>query len=162
MGQDIFDVIIIVTLVIFVFRGLYRGFISEAAGIISLLVGFWAAKTYYGALESYLTFIADPGWRAVCACAILFLGAMIAVALAARLLKKVVSFSFASWADRLAGALLGLAKGIIIWGLLLIVIQKIFSGAEFIRNSRVIPYFNAFLQYVYDLLPPDLALTINL
>lgn len=162
MGHDIFDVFVIVTLVIFVFRGLYQGFISEAAGIISLLVGFWAAKTYYGLLDPYLTFIADPGWRTVSSCAILFVGAMIAVALAARLLKKVVSFSFASWADKLAGGLLGLAKGIIIWGLLLIVVQKIFSGADFVRSSRVIPYFNMLLQYVKDMLPPNIGSTINL
>lgn len=162
MAQDIFDVIIIITLVIFVFRGFYLGFISEAAGIISLLVGFWAAKTYYGILDPYLAFIADPGWRTISSCVTLFIAAMIAVALAARLLKKVISFSFASWADKFAGALLGLAKGIIIWGLLLIVIQKIFSEAEFIRNSRVIPYFNAFLQFIKGMLPPDISSTINL
>ena len=125
MGHDIFDLVIILTLVFFTIRGISQGFIAEAAGIVSLLVGFWVAKTYNGVLEPYLTFLSDPGWRSICACAILFIGAMIVVAVAARVLKKIISFSFASWADRLAGELLGLAKGVIIWGLLLIIILNL-------------------------------------
>ena len=132
MGHDIFDLVIILTLVFFTIRGISQGFIAEAAGIVSLLVGFWVAKTYNGVLEPYLTFLSDPGWRSICACAILFIGAMIVVAVAARVLKKIISFSFASWADRLAGGLLGLAKGVIIWGLLLIIILNLFQNAEFV------------------------------
>lgn len=162
MGHDIFDLIIILTLVFFTIRGISQGFIAEAAGIASLLVGFWVAKTYNGMLEPYLTFLSDPGWRTICACAILFVGAMIVVAIAARILKKIISFSFASWADRLAGGLLGLAKGVIIWSLLLIVILNLFRNADFVQGSRVVPYFQALIDYIRGLLPPDIAARINL
>lgn len=162
MGHDIFDLVIILTLVFFTIRGISQGFIAEAAGIVSLLVGFWVAKTYNGVLEPYLTFLSDPGWRSICACAILFIGAMIVVAVAARVLKKIISFSFASWADRLAGGLLGLAKGVIIWGLLLIIILNLFQNAEFVKDSRVIPYFMALIEQIRELLPPDIAAKITL
>lgn len=162
MGHDIFDLIIVLTLVFFTIRGISQGFIAEAAGIVSLLVGFWVAKTYNGMLEPYLTFLSDPGWRTICACVILFVGAMIVVAVAARILKKIISFSFASWADRLAGGLLGLAKGVIIWSLLLIIILNIFRNADFVQGSRVIPYFQALVDYIRGLLPPDIAARIQL
>ena len=68
MGHDIFDLVIILTLVFFTIRGISQGFIAEAAGIVSLLVGFWVAKTYNGVLEPYLTFLSDPGWRSICRC----------------------------------------------------------------------------------------------
>ncbi len=158
MGHDIFDLVIILTLVFFTIRGISQGFIAEAAGIVSLLVGFWVAKTYNGVLEPYLTFLSDPGWRSICACAILFIGAMIVVAVAARVLKKIISFSFASWADRLVG----LAKGVIIWGLLLIIILNLFQNAEFVKDSRVIPYFMALIEQIRELLPPDIAARITL
>ncbi len=87
---------------------------------------------------------------------------MIVVAVAARVLKKIISFSFASWADRLAGGLLGLAKGVIIWGLLLIIILNLFQNAEFVKDSRVIPYFRALIEQIRELLPPDIAARITL
>lgn len=158
MGQDIFDLIIVLTLVYFTVRGIGVGFVGEIAGILSLVAGFWAARSYHGLLEVRLqNWLADPFWRTVAACVLLFVGAMLVVAIAARILQKVMTFSFVSWANRLAGGILGLAKGVLIWGLILIVLQKFFHDSDFMRESRVMPYFNALVDYLRAWLPPDVA-----
>lgn len=157
MGHDIFDLIIVATLVLFTLRGAANGFIGEVAGIFSLLGGFWAAQAWQASLAPMLTFIADPAMRSVCACVILFIAAMLVIGVAARLLKKLAAFSFVAWLDRLAGAILGLIKGVLIWALVIIVAQKLWQNAEFMRDSRCVPYFDAIIDYLKQWLPPSLA-----
>lgn len=157
MGQDIFDLVIVVTLVFFTLRGVSNGFVGEAAGILSFIGGFWAARTFNGQLAPHLEFIADPSLRYIAACAIIFIAVMLAIGLAARLLKKIIAFSFAAWVDRLAGAMLGLAKGILLWAIVIIVLEKIFKDAPFLRDSRVLPYMNAIIDMFKQWLPPQLA-----
>jgi len=157
MGQDIFDLIIVLILVFFAFRGFIHGFVGEVAGLISLLGGFWAAHHYHPLLAPRLTLIADPSWRIIAAYVIIFLGVIISVALLARILQKILSFSFVSWADKLAGGLLGLAKGILICSLALLLLQKFFADAPFMQHSRALPYFNALMSQVHGWLPPDLT-----
>ena len=88
---------------------------------------------------------------------LIFLAVILVVAVLARLLQKILSFSFVSWADRLAGGLLGLAKGVLLCALALLVLQKFFHDAPFMQNSRVLPYFNALMEQVRTWLPPDLV-----
>lgn len=157
MGQDIFDLVIVVTLVFFTLRGIGNGFIGEAAGILSLVGGFWAARTFSGQLSPHLDFISDPSLRYVAACAILFIGVMLAIGLVARILQKVIALSFAAWADRLGGALLGLAKGILLWAIIIVLLEKLFRDAPFMRDSRVLPYLGAIIDQLKQWLPPQLA-----
>ena len=99
MGQDIFDLIIVLILVFFGTRGFIHGFVGEVAGLVSLLGGFWAAHHYHPLLAPRLTLIVDPSWRIIAAYVLIFLGVIISVAILARILQKILSFSFVSWAD---------------------------------------------------------------
>lgn len=157
MGQDIFDLVIVVTLVFFTLRGASNGFVGEIAGIAALIGGFWAARAWNVQAAQYLDFISDPALRSVSACVLIFVVVMLLIGLLARILKKAIAFSFAAWADRLAGALLGLAKGILIWALIFIVIEKILGDPQFMRDSRALPYFNAIIDHIKQWLPPELA-----
>lgn len=157
MGQDIFDLIIVVSLVLFTIRGITNGFIGEIAGICSLIGGFWAARAWNAQVAPWLNFISDPSLRSIAACVLVFVVVMLAIGLLARILKKIVSFSFAAWADRLAGAVLGLAKGLLIWALIFIILEKLFSESPFLRDSRALPYFNAIIDQIRQWLPPELA-----
>lgn len=162
MGQDVFDLIVVLALLFFAGRGFAQGFVGEVAGLISLVGGFWAAHTYHSLLALRLTAISDPAWRSIAAYVLIFLAVILAVALLARLLQKILSFSFVSWADRLAGCLLGLVKGVILCALALLVLQKFFYDAEFMRHSRVMPYFNALMEQVRGWLPPELLARLGL
>ena len=156
MGQDIFDLAVVLILVFFTVRGFFNGFVGEVAGLVSLLGGFWAARTYHGHLAPQLTFIADPTWRTLAAYVFIFIGVIIIVSLLAYILKKILSFSFVTWADKIAGGLLGLTKGVLLCALALLLVQKMFGNAAFLQQSRVVPYFNALLAQIRTWLPPDI------
>lgn len=157
MGPDIFDLVIVITLALFTIRGATDGFVGEVAGIFALIAGFWAARAWNAQLAPYLTFIGNPSWRIAAACAILFLVAMIAIGFLARILKKIMAFSFAAWIDRFAGAILGLVKGVLLWALVIVLLEKLFQDAQFLRESRALPYFDAIIDQFRQWLPPDLA-----
>ena len=73
-----------------------------------------------------------------------------------KLLQKLLAFSFVGWIDKLTGGLLGLAKGVLLCAVVLLLLQKLFGDAEFLRHSRALPYFNSLISQVRGWLPPDL------
>ena len=162
MGQDVFDLLVVLTLVVFAGRGFFQGFVAEVAGLVALLGGFWAAHHYHALLAPRLTAIADPSWRGIAAYVLIFLAVLIAVALVARILQKILSFSFVAWADKLAGGAVGLAKGTLLCALALLLLQKFFAQAAFMQHSRTLPYFSALIAQVRGWLPPDLLARLGL
>lgn len=162
MGHDIFDLIILFTLLGFTVRGFQLGLIGEVAGICSVIFGFWAASSWNGIVAPWLEFIADPNWRVITACVLIFFAVMLAIGVIARILQKIASWSFVGWINRLTGAILGFIKGVLIWLLLLIIISAILPQAEFLRTSRTLPYFKATIPYIQQWLPPDIAARIRL
>ena len=162
MGQDIFDTAIILLLTFFTIRGWLNGFVGEIAAIVSLIGGFWAAHTFHKDLAPQLTFVSDPLWQNMGAYIIIFVAVIIAVAVVAKLFQRILSFAFIAWADRVFGAMLGLAKGLILCTIAFVVINKFFATAEFFQQSRVRPYFASFIEQVRTHLPPDVVKRFSL
>lgn len=162
LGQDIFDIIIVLILVAFTIRGWINGFIGEVASVASIVGGFWAAHTFHTLLSPHLTFITAPVWRTTAAYAILFAGAVIAVAIVARLLKKILTFAFADFAESVCGAALGLVKGLLICAIIFFVIGKFFGDATFYKKSHTRPYIEYVTSMVRTALPPDIVKRFNI
>jgi len=147
MGQDIFDTATILILTFFAIRGYLNGFVGEVAAIVSLIGGFWAAHTFHPLLASYV---------------IIFIAVIIAVAIIAKILQRILQFALISWADRVAGGILGLAKGIIIFSIIFILLNKFCANADFYKHSRVRPYFTAIINQIRTSLPPDIVKRFNI
>jgi membrane protein required for colicin V production len=162
MEQDIFDLIVVLTLVFFAGRGYLNGFIEEVAGFASLLGGFWAARLWHPFLAARLNFISEPSWRVIAAYVLIFLAVILLVGILARVLQKILTFSFALWADKTIGLLVGFAKGLLLCALLLMILQKFFSGEPFMRLSRTLPYLDALMQMIRGWLPQELRSGIGL
>lgn len=156
MGQ-VFDIVIIISLAFFLVNGALMGLIGGLAGIFSIIAAFWAASAWHGALAPYFGFIADPSWRVIAACLVIFFGVIFVVGIVARILKKIVSYSFVGWLDKLCGAALGLCKGIIFWLVVLIALNYVMPDAAFLKESHAVPYFRSVLSRIQPLLPPDMA-----
>lgn len=157
MSADIFDLLVVLTLAAYTLSGFFSGFILQFARLFSLVGAFWAMRSWTGLLAPHLDFVADPAWRAIAAGVIIFVVVLLAIGIAARLLKKLVSFSFGGWIDRICGAILGFIVGALFWTLIIVVLQKFFPDMEFLRNSRVAPYFMVLADQIRQWLPPELA-----
>ena len=158
MGSDIFDLIVILLLVFFSLRGLKNGFILEIASIIALIGGFTAANTLHFKVSPYMQFITNDGLRVIVTYILIFLCVMLAVSLIAHLLRSLLEkLSVAKWIDTLAGFLLGLAKGLFLCSLIILVVQTIFGNVPFLQNSHTIPYLTTLIERVREWMPDDLS-----
>lgn len=156
MTINYFDILLICILGLFSLRGVFQGFVAEAAGLISLIGGCWCAYHFYPSLAPSLSFAGDTAWRNVLAYALIFFGFFVGVGLIARILQKVMSLTFMTGVDKLAGLLLGLLKGLILSSLLLIAIRTLLGEASFVKQSLIVPYLRVVTDYLYSLLPPDI------
>lgn len=162
MGQDIFDLAVVLALIFFAGRGFLQGFVGEVAGLVSLLGGFWAAQTWHPLLAGRLGFVSEQSWRVIVSYVLIFLAVILAVGLLSRVLQKILVFSFVSWVDKAAGTLVGFAKGMLLCALVLIVLQKFLPGETFMKQSRTLPYLTALMEQVRTWLPSELRVRAGL
>lgn len=161
-GHDVLDLVVVLVLVCFTVRGLLCGLISEVAGLLGIIGGFLAASAFHPVLAPQLAFVGDPAWRSIAAYVIIFVGVMLVVAIAARILRKLVALTFASWIDKLAGGAFGLAKGVLLLSLVMLAVRRFFYDSPFIQNSRVMPWLDYMMSVLRNWLPPDLVTRLGL
>jgi len=136
-----------------------RGFIREALALAGWVLGLWVAFTYMDPLAGRLAGqITVPSLRAAAAFALLLAGTLMASALVVVLVGALVEKTGISGTDRMLGLLFGVARGVVVVGLLVL-------GAGLTRlpedpwwrESVLLPHFETLAEQMRDLLPPDLA-----
>ena len=61
--MNLLDIIIIITMVFLVVRGIFRGLVREISSIVGVLGGFYAAYTYYPHVSRMIShWISDPAY----------------------------------------------------------------------------------------------------
>ena len=103
--------------------GLWRGAVRTVFSLAALAVGFWLAARESGALGLILEKWMRPAVAAALAFLLIFLGIGLVAALASWLLRKMLDKLSLSWLDRLAGAAVGIARGLAIIGVLALAVE---------------------------------------
>jgi membrane protein required for colicin V production len=138
------DVAIVIAIAWFTFDAFRVGVIRVVVTVIAFVVGVLAAGFYYDDLaENVLLFIDDDTAASVLAFVVLFGSVALGGQLAAILLKQMAGLLSLGWLDHLAGAALGLLKGLILVEVFLILFTTFpylgLDGA--IRGSGIAPLF---------------------
>ena len=162
--MPIIDIVIIVAVTISVIIGIVRGFVKEAISIAALLVAIWAAL-YFGpsvgqVSESWIASKELQMWfgRILVFAVILSLGGLLGWGI-----SKLVRLSILSGMDRLAGAIFGAARGVLLVALLVLAGEFAgFSNDEWWQRSLLIPYLEEVADWIevmapqgYEILVPE-------
>jgi membrane protein required for colicin V production len=100
---------------------LLRGFVREAISLAALLAGIWMAVGYAEYFSKLMSdYISLPSARIAIAAALLFIIALLAGALINYLAGQLVRKSGLSGTDRMIGVLFGVARGVVIVALLVL------------------------------------------
>jgi membrane protein required for colicin V production len=139
-----FDWIIAAILLVFLLRGLCIGFIRQLAASIALAGSWWAAGEYAGEFTPYLEdFISQPGLVFFLSFITIFLLSALFLTLIGQLLHKMLNINLLGWSDRLAGALLGLARGALTIVLLYIPVAALLPASHPVfAQALTLPYLN--------------------
>jgi len=124
--------------------GLTRGLVRILIGILSLIVAFFLASRYQDGIAAVLTsrHVSETPAR-IGAYVLVFLGTMIAGALVAWVVGKILKLAMLSWADRLAGGALGLLGAVLASAFLVHpLVASSPSGSRMLQTSKLAPYIS--------------------
>lgn len=152
------DILIAVILTYCLTMGFFRGLFRELSAIAGVLAGFYAAYTYYRYLATYLSqWISDAGYLNILSFLLIFMSIFILIGILGAIIKYLLKLITFGWLDRVAGGMFGLAKGILIVSVLLMIFTAFLpKGAPIIRNSLFSPRVILLSEKMSELVPQDM------
>lgn len=115
--MTILDIILALPLAIFIFLGWKRGVIREAATLVGVLIGIWAAVHFSRLIATLLGLTGDSA--ILIAFFIVFVGTMVLAFLLGRIAERVLKAVKLNLPNKIAGAALGMVKALCILSVVL-------------------------------------------
>jgi len=152
-----FDWLLLAPLVYSTVQAFLRGLVRELFSLFGLIAGVLLAAWNYAQLASPLrAVISNPAVANVVAFLLIAIGIMIAATIAGRLIHTTAHAIGLGFFNRLGGAAFGLLRGCLIGVAILMAISAFLPGTEWVKNSRLAPYFLAGAHAVSFVVPHDL------
>ncbi len=149
-----FDIVVIVLVIGMTVRGGLSGIVGQALSILSILLSWYVASRHFDLVSGYLP--KENSWNQPASIFVTFILCNIVIRLVAHYVEKTVKFSPLKEFDRQLGALLGLAKG-----LLLCLVVTFFAvtltekSRSAVASSQSGKYLVSTLLYISNILPDD-------
>jgi membrane protein required for colicin V production len=155
-----FDTIIIIILGYCLIRGFFRGLIKEISSIVGVLGGFYAGYTYYLDIARPLSvWISNPAYTKIIGFMILFCGVFAFVSILGVIIKYLMNIAFLGWVDRICGVFFGIAKGVMITSVLLMILTTFLpKGASMIKDSLLAPHVSRVSEIMAQLVSKEMKL----
>jgi len=135
--MNFIDIIIVIPILWFGFKGFRKGFIVEIASLAALMLGIWGGIHFSNFIAEYITkwFTIKSDYVPLISFSVTFLLIVILVFLIAKLVEKIVKSAGLGLPNRIAGAVLGAAKSIIIISIVLLLLNKYDNSGFLIKNE---------------------------
>lgn len=148
--------IIIISMIISLFRGFVRESIALAGWILAIWVGMFFMHPFAIFINPYLNL--PPSILSLLSFAVLFIITLILSALVGNLASSLVDKSGLSGTDRSIGMLFGIARGILIVGVLILLAGfTLVPQDPWWKESTLIPHFQQLAVWMQGFLPPHIA-----
>ena len=136
------DYILIGVLLLSALVGAVRGLIREALSLVIWVLALWCAARFGGqAAELFSNTLDNPLWRLWAGRVTLFVGVLFAGSVVAWLIGYFVRKSVITGTDRVLGVLFGIARGVVLAGILVLALELGgFSAEPWWRESKLLPY----------------------
>jgi membrane protein required for colicin V production len=154
-----FDYILLAVLVVSALVGVLRGLIREALSLVIWVVALWCAARFGGhAARLFSTALDDPLWQLWAGRLALFVGVLFAGSILAWLVSYFVRRSVITGTDRVLGMLFGVARGVVLAGILVLALELGgFAAEPWWRESKLLPYAAAVGAKLRDAVREQLA-----
>jgi len=158
-GLNGFDIGLLVLACVLVLVGMARGLVRILIGIAALIAAFILAARFHRPLSEQLVAIeiGEEPLRLL-AYLMIFLGVMIAGGVAAYLVRRLLKVAMLSWADRLAGAALGLVAAMLLAALIVLPVVAYSPYSDrVLAGSLLAPYVTVVADLANQLAPEELS-----
>ena len=154
-----FDIILLILACILVVIGMDKGLVRILIGLAALVAAFAVAARYHQPLAQGLSgFDIHTRVLRIVAYILLFLAVMLIGGVLAYLARRLLKAAMLSWADRAAGAAVGLVTAFVVAALLILPIVAYSPNSDnWLRQSVLAPYVTAVADLARPLVPQDLS-----
>jgi membrane protein required for colicin V production len=157
------DYCIIGVLALSVLMGLWRGLLGEVLALACWAVALWVAWRFGPQVAEQFTAIELPSARLLLGYALCFVAVLIAGAIVGFLLRKLISGSGLSGTDRLFGMLFGLARGVVLVTIVVLLLGFTpFTRDPWWHQSQLLPSFQQVAQWAAARMPPEVTKYLDL
>jgi len=132
--MNLLDLLILIPIVWGCIRGFSKGLIIELATLAGMVLGIIAAYFFSARVSDFFSgyFTIGPSAMKILSYVLIFLAVLLIFWIIGKIITKLVDMVMLGWLNKLLGAIFGMAKGVIIAALLLLVI------VYFDKNEKVI------------------------
>ncbi len=136
------DYVLLAAVVLSTVIGLFRGLFREAMSLVVWIAAVWIAERYAATLAPHLAgFVPNGQLRIWAARLVLLVGVLIVGGVVSWAIALIVHSTRLGGADRAAGMVFGLARGVLLAGLVVITIQLAgLTDEPWWRESKLVPY----------------------
>jgi membrane protein required for colicin V production len=150
------DILLFAILAFSLIWGLIKGFVRQIVGIAAVVVGLILAAMHYPILSRLLIRAnASEPWADLAAFLLIFIAVLIAGALASFLLTKLMKGPL-RFINHVLGGALGVLKGILICGVLVIALLVFPVDKPTLMRSTLAPYCYWLTKGMIELIPQEL------
>lgn len=130
-----FDIIILIPLLWAAYRGFTKGVIIEVVSILAFVLGIWGAIHFSDYIAEYVHNNINNEYEPVISFSIIFVAIVICVFIIGKLLEQLINIAQLKLANKVAGAVFGAGKIILILSFLVIIINQYDAKFHFIPET---------------------------
>ncbi len=130
-----FDIIILIPLLWAGYRGFTKGVIIEVVSILAFVLGIWGAIHFSDYIAGFVRDNINSEYEPVISFSILFVGIVVLVFVVGKLLEKLINLAQLKLANKVAGAIFGVGKVVLILSFLVIIVNQYDAKFKFIPKE---------------------------
>lgn len=163
MALNFADIAILIVIGLSAVVSLFRGLVNEVLSLAAWVVAVWVAFTFTGPVASlFAGLVATPSVQLGLAFLVLLLGTLLLGGILNFLIGKLVESTGLSGTDRMLGVLFGIARGIAIITVLVVVAGLTPVPRDpWWQQSAFLPRFERLAHWAIGWLPPKVAGRFN-
>jgi membrane protein required for colicin V production len=154
--MNLLDIIIIVTMIFLLVKGIFRGFIREIASLTGIILGIWLANHFQPQMTHFLrTYLPTSQYLPLMSFAIIFAFFLVLCNLLGWGLNIFFKKTFFGWVDKTLGGWLAVTKGVILTYLVIVLLTFYLPAkTPLIAESKLAPFIIKSYQSMIRLISP--------
>jgi membrane protein required for colicin V production len=155
--MNVLDIFILCTMVFFLVRGVFRGFLREIASLAGVVLGIFLGSRFQPQATALLkAHLPDFSYLPVVSFVLIFALVLIVSNVLGYTLSRLSKKVLLGWLDRMFGVGLALAKGVILIYLIIVLLTFFLPAkAPLVAHSRLAPWIIVSYQSMIRLIPPE-------
>jgi membrane protein required for colicin V production len=155
------DIILLVILILTAIIGIFKGLVKQVIGLVAVIAGLVLASLYYeGTAGMFGTFIKNTLLSNFLGFLLIFVVVLIAGGILAHLITKAIKGPLAL-VNRLFGGVFGAVKGVLICGILVFALFTFQVAKPALKTSVLAPACLGITRAAINLIPADLRARFN-